>query len=141
MAIIRVSVVLVVALLSVIASKHAIADTYKYKDKLGIEHIDQLPSSISDKDPSNQNNKAKTTKNPIVEIYSTGWCPWSNKAKAYFTSRGISFSEYDIENDTAARDRKNKLDPKRGVPTVVINGKVINGYNPDAYEKALERGR
>lgn len=76
-----------------------------------------------------------------VEVYGTSWCPWCKKTLAYFRSRGIAVRDYDVEKDSAAARRKNEIDPRRGVPTVVVNGKVIHGYSPRAFARALKSSR
>ena len=76
---------------------------------------------------------------PKVELYTTSWCPWCKKAKAFFRSRGIAFIEYDIEKDKEAARRKARLDRQQGVPFAVINGKGVNGYNETAYINALKQ--
>ncbi len=76
-----------------------------------------------------------------VEVYGTSWCPWCKKTLAYFRSRGIAVHDYDVEKDSAAARRKNEIDPRRGVPTVVVNGKVIHGYSPRAFASALKSSR
>lgn len=86
---------------------------------------------------TNRNEKTP----PVVELFVTSWCPWSVKAQEFFRAKGIAFSAYDIEQDPDAQRRKDDIDPEKGVPTVVINGKVINGYNPQAYNRALEERR
>lgn len=75
---------------------------------------------------------------PKVELYTTSWCPYCQSARDFFRSRGIPFTEYDIEKDANAAARKNQLDSRRGVPFAVINGRGIHGYAPAAYERALE---
>ncbi|MGD8382367.1 MAG: glutaredoxin domain-containing protein, partial [Syntrophobacterales bacterium] len=74
-----------------------------------------------------------------VELYTTSWCPYCQKARDFFRSRGISFTEYDIEKDKAAAARKNRLDKKKGVPFAMINGRGIHGWSAAAYEQALQR--
>jgi len=76
---------------------------------------------------------------PKVELYTTSWCPWCKKAKAFFRSRGIAFVEYDIEKDKEAARRKARIDRQQGVPFAVINGIGINGYNIKAYNNALSQ--
>jgi len=74
---------------------------------------------------------------PAVELYTTSWCPWCKKARAFFNSRGISFTEYDIEKDQGALKHKVGLDGDTRVPTAVIDRKVIKGYSPELYQAAL----
>lgn len=84
---------------------------------------------------------AVTSRNAKVEVYLASWCPWCKKTIEFFRSRGISVRTYDIEKDDSAARRKDKLDPRRGVPTTVINGRVIHGYSPGAFEDALKKTR
>lgn len=87
-------------------------------------------------DPA-RNQSVRT--DPQVELYTTRWCSWCKKAKAFFRSRGIVFVEYDIEKDKAAAQRKDQMDSRQGVPFAVINGEGIHGYDEEAYAIALGR--
>lgn len=73
---------------------------------------------------------------PTVELFVTSWCPYCVKAKAYFDSKGIAYTAYDIEKDPAAAKRYQKYG-QRGVPLVVIGATAIPGYSVAEYEKAL----
>ena len=72
-----------------------------------------------------------------VELYTTSWCSYCKKAKAFFRSKGIAFIEYNIEKDKAAQQRLLSLSKSRTVPFAVINGQQIRGYSASAYERAL----
>lgn len=73
-----------------------------------------------------------------VDIYITSWCPYCKKAMAYMEKNNIAFNAYDIEQDDSARAKKYKLDPSySGVPLTVINGKILKGFSPRRFEKAL----
>jgi glutaredoxin len=74
-----------------------------------------------------------------VILYTTSWCPYCKKARDYFNSRNISFTDYDIEKDKEAAERKKQLDTGSGVPFAIINGKKIHGFSPADYEKALQK--
>jgi len=74
-----------------------------------------------------------------IELYSTSWCGYCKKARRFFRSRGIPFTEYDIEKDKNAARRKKELGSPKGVPFVVIDGQGIQGYAEAAYETALNR--
>lgn len=75
---------------------------------------------------------------PGVELYTTSWCGYCKKARAFFRERGISFTEYDIEKNQYAAYRKQQLDPSPGVPFALINGHGIHGYSEAMYLQALE---
>ncbi len=78
---------------------------------------------------------------PQVELYTTSWCPYCKKAVNFFRSRGIPFTEYDIEKDRAAARRKQKLDSRPGVPFAVINGQMVHGFSERLYLQALGDSR
>ncbi|ALC17216.1 Glutaredoxin [Desulfuromonas soudanensis] len=74
---------------------------------------------------------------PRVELFTTAWCGYCKRAKAYLRSRGVPFTEYDVEKDSAAARRFRILNPGGGVPVALIGDFQINGFNPAAYEAAL----
>jgi glutaredoxin len=153
---------LIIFMAGVFAEK-SIADMYKWVDENGVVHfsdtppydadnsdIDTLPTystpennvySHENNSTESKDNRSSPTdsviKKPKVELYTTSWCPWCKKAKAFFRSRGIVFVEYDIEKDKAAERRKAQLDSQKGVPFAVINRKGIHGYNENAYNNLL----
>ncbi|MDQ5985086.1 MAG: hypothetical protein CSYNP_00790 [Syntrophus sp. SKADARSKE-3] len=113
--------------------------------------IRQLESESADKNPatnetrqketktaSSRNQDIKPSKSNEVILYTTSWCPYCKKAKEFFNNRNIYFTEYDIEKDREAAERKKQLDSRGGVPFAIINGQQIHGYSPNAYEKALQ---
>jgi glutaredoxin len=136
------------------------AKFYKWEDENGNVNITDYPPPVKsaknikvheseNKDdnvsPSSKNNhkqsgnaKAETEKSNEVILYMTSWCPYCKMAANFFRSRNISFTEYDIEKDRSAAERKKQLDSKGGVPFAIINGQQIHGYSPDAYERALQ---
>lgn len=98
--------------------------------------------NLFQKKPKNRTSptvKPYTTRtSPTVELYTTSWCPYCDRARDFFRSRGIPFKEYDIEKDKSAAARKNRLDTRGGVPFVLINGRGLHGYSAAAYERALK---
>jgi glutaredoxin len=95
------------------------------------------PNSESGNAPTAAAEERTEPHNITVELYTTSWCPYCKDARKFFLSRGISFSEYDIEKDEEAARRKNELDGGRGVPFVVICDQKIRGFSTIAYERAL----
>lgn len=74
-----------------------------------------------------------------VVVYYTSWCPACRKLRAYLAERGIRSTEYDIENDSAAKTRQRALNPRGSIPTVEIEGQVLVGFNPQRIEAAIDR--
>jgi glutaredoxin len=72
-----------------------------------------------------------------VEIYITSWCPYCAQAIKFLQDNGIPYVAYDIEKDSEAAKRKERLSQQRGVPFAIINGKKIYGFSEQTYSKAL----
>jgi glutaredoxin len=95
---------------------------------------------VSHTTPSLAKQSKTSSTPPKVELYVTSWCPYCKEARNFFKSRGIPFSEYDIEKDKDAARRKQQLDKRGGVPFALINGIPVHGFSKAAYERAL-RGK
>jgi len=139
----------------------AVADFYKWEDEEGNIHITDYPPPVKnaknievqkkedipkdifirpgleEKGSDSDKQKTDVRRDHEVILYTTSWCPYCTKARNYFTSRNIPFTEYDVERDREAALRKKELDPKEGVPFAIINGNSIHGYSESAYERAL----
>jgi glutaredoxin len=74
-----------------------------------------------------------------VIVYYTSWCPACRVLRAYLARRGIRSTEYDIENDAAAKTRQRALNPRGNIPTVEIEGQVLVGFSPQRIEAAIDR--
>jgi glutaredoxin len=116
------------------------AELYRWVDKDGVVHLsDVLPRNARRSAEVQSTISSENRTGLKVELYTTSWCPYCQKARDFFRSRGIPFTEYDIEKDKAAAARKNRLDKKNGVPFAMINGRGIHGWSAAAYEQALQR--
>ncbi len=78
---------------------------------------------------------------PAVEIYTTSWCTACRQAVAYLRTKGVPFTEYDVEKDSDAARRWRSIAPNGGVPVAVIGDQVVRGFSREAYDRALERRR
>ena len=115
------------------------AEIYKWVDKDGVVHLSDVPpKDVRSNAKVESITPSENRTSPKVELYTTSWCPYCQKARDFFGSRGISFTEYDIDKDKAAAARKKRLDKKKGVPFAVINGRGIHGWSAAAYEQALK---
>jgi glutaredoxin len=74
-----------------------------------------------------------------VIVYYTSWCPACRSLRGYLAQRGIRSTEYDIENDSAAKARQRALNPRGTIPTLDIEGQVLIGFDPKRIEAALDR--
>ncbi len=138
----------------------AVADFYTWEDDEGNVHITDyppparfakkakvrkeadIPKDICIRPEKEQGasdeRRAVADKNHEVALYTTSWCPYCTKARNFFLSRDIPFTEYDVEKDRDAAARKKELDPRGGVPFAIINGRPIHGYSENSYERALQ---
>lgn len=72
-----------------------------------------------------------------VVLYSTEWCGYCRKARAFFEANNVPFIELDIEKSPEGRAQYEQLGGG-GIPLVIIRGKVLKGFNPSAYAKHLQ---
>jgi glutaredoxin-like YruB-family protein len=77
-----------------------------------------------------------------VIVYSTSWCGYCRKAKAWLTKRGVDFVEKDVEKDPAAAEElaqkaaASGVRPQ-GVPVIDVRGTLVLGFDQRALEAAL----
>jgi len=81
---------------------------------------------------------ASTGASHQVEIFLTSWCPYCQKAVTFFADRKVPVRIFNIEKDPAAARRKRELDPRHGVPLVIIDDQIIYGFSPKAFNTALD---
>ena len=63
-----------------------------------------------------------------VVMYSKGYCPYCKRAKALFNAKGISFTNYDIQQRPALTQQMiRKSNGRRTVPQIFINGQHVGG--------------
>jgi glutaredoxin-like YruB-family protein len=72
-----------------------------------------------------------------IKVYSTSTCPWCRKAKEYFNSKGVKYSDYDVAQDREKLQEMVDLTGQRGVPVIVIGNQVIVGFNQPKIDEAL----
>lgn len=72
-----------------------------------------------------------------VILYGTSWCGYCTKARKLLESNGVEYFEYDIESSTEGQAQYKTLGG-RGIPLLLINGKVIYGYNPKKILKLVK---
>jgi glutaredoxin len=119
------------------------ADIFKWTDEYGKVHFsDKRPT---DADASKIKLKINTIKSisydrslfnfgKKVVLYSTEWCGYCAKAKHYFKSKGIRFTEYDIEKSDKGRRQYQKMGAT-GVPVILVGNQRMNGFSEAGFEK------
>jgi glutaredoxin len=76
-----------------------------------------------------------------VTIYALSTCPWCNKTKEYFTTKGVPFQavDYDLSDASTQAAILAELDAEgvSGFPFVRIGGAVVSGYQPVRFAALL----
>ena len=146
--------------LALIAATAAGAQVYKWTDASGKTHYgDKPPEDVEKKEldirvPSYEGpvevrdwgailrRKSAAADKPVasatsVTMYMTSWCPHCKRARAYFTQKGIAFTELDVEKSAAGRKGYEALGGG-GVPIILVGEKMMRGFSPQSFE-ALRR--
>jgi len=71
-----------------------------------------------------------------IEMYATEWCGYCVAAEKYMKSKNYPYVKYDIEKDSAAKQRHRELGG-RGVPLIIIGANRMSGFSPDNLEYYL----
>jgi len=85
-------------------------------------------------DPAILKSTKKSNINRNVIMYSAAWCGICKKAKKYFNKNNISYIEYDIDKDKAAKKR-HKAMGATGVPVIFIGDSRMNGFSAASFEQ------
>lgn len=72
-----------------------------------------------------------------IKIYSTPTCPYCKLVKQYLSSKGQSYEDIDVSQNKTALEEMVKLSGQMGVPTVIINGQVVVGFDKERIDSLL----
>lgn len=77
------------------------------------------------------NSPAKTANytQANVELLVAEWCGYCKKTREFLKANNIPFTEYDVERTYEGKMRYEKMRVK-GVPIVLVNDNIVQGYNP-----------
>ena len=65
-----------------------------------------------------------------VEVYTTTFCPYCVRAKSLLKSKGVQFTEIDVTDDDARRQKMIEMSGgRRTVPEIFIDGKIVGGFD------------
>jgi glutaredoxin len=70
---------------------------------------------------------------PGLTMYSTSWCGYCKRARAYFGQKNIRYTEVDVEKSPEGNKRFKELGGK-GVPLIVMGSKVMRGFSVERFE-------
>lgn len=85
-------------------------------------------------------NPVGTTVASGTVLYSASWCVYCRQAKAYLASKGVAYSELDIDTPAGMAGFA-QVGGGKGVPLLVAGGQKVQGYSPQAYDALFSKVR
>jgi glutaredoxin-like YruB-family protein len=73
-----------------------------------------------------------------VKVYSTPTCPWCKKAKQFLDANKVTYQDFNVAQDRAARDEMVKKSSQTAVPVIIIDGEIVVGFNEPALKTKLD---
>jgi glutaredoxin-like YruB-family protein len=73
----------------------------------------------------------------IVKVYTTPTCPWCKKVKQLLSDNGIQYQEMNVAEDKAAREEMANTTHQLSIPTTLIDGEFVIGFNEKALKEKL----
>lgn len=71
-------------------------------------------------------------------MYTTPTCHFCHAAKEYFTGKGLSFTEYDVQSNLEKRKEMIEKTGQLGVPVIVIDKvEVVIGFDQPTLARLL----
>ena len=64
-----------------------------------------------------------------VQVYTTDYCPYCDRAKALLAKRGIAYEEIDVTHEPEKRAWLVQTTGRRTVPQIFINDAPIGGFD------------
>ena len=72
-----------------------------------------------------------------IIMYGTTTCPFCKNMITYLEDKGVEFQVFYIDENEAAMQEMMRLNERGSVPTTLINGRVVVGYNTDKVDDLL----
>ncbi|MDH5445963.1 MAG: glutaredoxin family protein [Gammaproteobacteria bacterium] len=121
------------------------ARTVELKSSLNSYYNSSLPIINASSNTTVGNNKTPNRLPKLLHqqiiMYSTTWCTYCKKAKAYFKQNGLSFSERDIEKSKQA-EKEYQSYGGGGVPLILVGNKKgtrkLSGFSVARFNAAYK---
>jgi glutaredoxin len=154
----------VTSLIVLLFCSTAAAQIYRWKDKDGNVVISSTPPppgikwekrrleesregpKSTDANAARPSARAQGEKRPVEDIkvimYMTDWCPVCKEARVYLKALGVNLVEYNVDKDEQKKQEWiRKVGNKRGVPTLDIEGIILQGLYGEKILAAIEEKR
>jgi glutaredoxin 3 len=70
---------------------------------------------------------------PTVTLYTSGWCPYCERARGLLTQKNVIFSEINVDDDAKFREEMIARSNRRTVPQIFIGDRHVGGCD-DLFE-------
>jgi glutaredoxin 3 len=70
---------------------------------------------------------------PSVTVYTSGWCPYCERAKGLLKQKNVVFGEINVEDDDKFREEMIARSNRRTVPQIFIGDRHVGGCD-DLFE-------
>jgi glutaredoxin 3 len=70
---------------------------------------------------------------PTVTVYTSGWCPYCERAKGLLMQKNVVFGEINVEDDGKFREEMIARSNRRTVPQIFIGDRHVGGCD-DLFE-------
>ena len=72
-----------------------------------------------------------------IKLYTTARCGYCKRARAYLASRGLAYTEFDVETSSVGRADYARL-KGRGVPIIFVGDQRMDGYSEAGLAQLLQ---
>lgn len=134
---------LLLTLLATVAP--AVAGVYTWKDGAGRVHFGDRPPAGTPADEV----KIRTFTGPVevenlsspgaatVTLLTTAWCGVCRRAKSWLATKGIAYTELDVEKSENGKAEYRRLNGS-GVPIILVGNQRMNGFSAERLEQMLK---
>ena len=77
------------------------------------------------------------TQAKTIAVYSTPTCPYCRQVKDYLKDKGVEFTDYNVATDLETRNAMVQKSGQLGVPVIVVDDKVVIGFNRAKIDEML----
>jgi len=113
---------------------YKVEDDFKVKRELWVK-AESVKTGVKFLGSPNNNDKVSG-----VEIFVTNSCPYCKRALAHLNRLGVEYTKLNVQTDRKAYNRMKTINPRGGVPTLLIDGKDVHiGYSPELYDSLFKK--
>ena len=69
-----------------------------------------------------------STHAPVL-MYTTSWCPYCTRARRLFESKGVPFTEIDVDEVEGARAEMRRRSGRTSVPQIFVGDRHLGGFD------------